>query len=111
MATLWISINLVKQNPPSNGDFKCHKLIYKNTFFGAKECQACGLSVYGTLDGAREAQAALPTLKKKYPLIARGRVTSESGKILETPSDQSKTHITWWVYANIKAHTMFTVIG
>lgn len=77
-------------------------------FKGKKLCESCGLSVHSSLDGIREAKRVYPRFKTSK--IAKGDITPESGKILETPSNVSKTHLTWWVPDGIIACSYFKIV-
>jgi len=98
----------IKQNAPTPTDFVPHKIIYPRSIWGSNECQACGLSVYSTLEGAQKAFEALPATKR-FVAVARGCITPESGKILETPTRGNSSHITWWVYEGVDPCAMFNI--
>jgi hypothetical protein len=59
------------------------------------ECQACGLSVYASLEEISRMAKVIPRLRKMK--IAEGNLDENSGKIQNTPSRNSRYHYTWWV--------------
>jgi hypothetical protein len=97
----------VSHNPPVANDFKPYRITKPSSIWGTNECEACGLSVCGTLEGAENFRNAVPAFRKQH--IAQGRITVESGKMLETFNHNNPTHITWWVYDNIELHMMFNI--
>jgi hypothetical protein len=59
------------------------------------ECQAYGTSVYPTLDAIKNMRTRVKALRKKK--IARGELNSNFGVIQNTPSQNEKSHHTWWI--------------
>lgn len=60
-----------------------------------------GLSMIENIDSARSYVKRNPKLKKRYHYIAQATLTSKSGKIKLTPSDNIKDHYTWWIYNDV----------
>ena len=78
---------------------------YKNNI------NAYGLSTFKTIDACKTVLNKAPKLRNKYKYIASGMTNEYRGKILQTPSNTSPDHYTWWVYEGVKPHTFFEVYG
>jgi len=75
-----------------------------------KECQACGLSSYLQLDIAEEVKEKIPYFRKKA-IIVKGIIKSTDGLILNTPSNTSDKHYTWWVSRQSSTLQLFSVLS
>lgn len=94
---------------PQDKDFMSWKELNPNKDYGEKECQACGLSIYISLEEAKRVASSIPRLKKMK--IAEANLTKNSGKMENTPSNVSKDHFTWWISKNnLKPCTLFHII-
>jgi hypothetical protein len=69
-------------------------------------CKSCGLSMLRTLEAA-ELYWKLPNLRKKN--LAKGTLSSEYGKLKNTPSKISSEHYTFWSYDGVKISQFFEV--
>jgi hypothetical protein len=72
------------------------------------ECQACGASIYPSLDAANNMRLRIPRLKKMK--IAKGTLDSKLGKIKPTPSRNEKSHHTWWIPESIEPWKVFQIV-
>lgn len=60
------------------------------------ECQACGVSVYSSLDDVIDLPKRIPRFRKMK--VAKGSLNSNLGKTKNTPSrNTGKSHCTWWI--------------
>ena len=85
---------LVRQNPPSDDDFRSQRALKPNNQFRVPECQARGLSVFSQIKDARK-QLKMPILKGM--LICHVTLDKGAGYILRTGR---QSHLTWWPLAN-----------
>jgi hypothetical protein len=73
------------------------------------ECQACGISVYSSLDDVINLPNRIPRFRKMK--IAKGSVNSDLGRIKNTPSlNTGKSHHTWWIPENSEPWKNFKII-
>jgi hypothetical protein len=72
------------------------------------ECQAYGTSVFPTLDAVKNMLCRVPALRKKK--IARGELNSDFGRIQNTPSQNDKSHHTWWISEGSEPWKVFKII-
>lgn len=84
---------------PQEKDFIPY-LIFSNRIIIGDRCQACGLSVFKTQVGIQQFSRRIPAFRNKR--IATAALEPSMGKILETPSLQSKDHCTWWLPKHLK---------
>ena len=95
---------------PQDEDFKSWKELHPERDYEEKECQACGLSIYTSLDEARRVAKLVPRLRKMK--IAEAVLKKDSGKMENTPSNVSKDHFTWWIAKNIsKPCSLFKIVS
>jgi hypothetical protein len=96
-----IYFRFVKNNPPTDEDFKPHIILFPARKFkdkasaahGVSEIfMASGLSLYQIEDHLQTALRRIPGLRVSF--IVRGQVSQ--GKIRATPKD-GNSHHTWWV--------------
>jgi hypothetical protein len=71
------------------------------------DCQKCGLSMLRTL-AAAELYWRMPNLRSKN--LAKGTLSSEYGKLKNTPTHKSSEHYTFWVFDGINISQYFEVI-
>jgi hypothetical protein len=73
-------------------------------------CQSSGFSVFTDVIGAQLAQGISRSLRKKK--LAKGRLSENSGKIKNTPSQNTgDTHHTWWLNRDIDPCSLFKVLS
>ncbi len=77
---------------------------------GITECQACGLSVWPSLDDARRSQRRVPAHRRGVP--AQGSLTPDLGLVKHTPPLKAKasTHHTWWPRSEVKPWEFFQIV-
>lgn len=92
---------MCKTNCITRSDFQSYYEMGKN--FGGK-INGYGVSV---LSDEQEANvlASMPAHRKDY--LARGCTAPICGEILRTPSRNSSSHITWWLYENATPEKYF----
>jgi hypothetical protein len=106
---------LVDGDPPTEEDFRSLKERRPNQPFNFDHdptlvCQACGLSVYTDVKGVELAKQVSRSLQKKK--IAKGVLSEETGKIKNTPSQNTgDTHHTWWPNRDIKICVLFNTLS
>ncbi len=76
---------------------------------GVQECQACGISVFRSIDDVHRAHRRIPALKGKKPAL--GNLTPDLGLIQNTPSNTGKSHHTWWLYKDTSPWAVFQIIS
>lgn len=114
--------------PPSlsdiaSGEFyrfieKSHETLHREDFLswreenphkdcptGVSECQACGVSIYASLDEVKSLPSRIPRFKNMK--IAKGILSDGLGRIKHTPSRRGKSHHTWWVPENTEPYKVF----
>ena len=91
---------LVKQIPPSIGDFQSQRKEKPNKTFSVSECQACGLSVFA--DRKDISRARKLTLFRGHH-ICQVELTEGAGCMQKTGGS---SHHTWWPFRDydILAH-------
>lgn len=98
---------LVTTNPPVAMDFRSYREI------GASDlrwpCEAAGLSVFRDLSDAIQYSENFPARGR---FVARGTLDGQHGRCKATPrkGPVGGSHTTWWPYAGVSRHTMFSVI-
>ncbi|MDD9810520.1 MAG: hypothetical protein OXU71_02210 [Gammaproteobacteria bacterium] len=85
---------LVRDNPPTDEDFRSQRAENPKAKFGVSECQARGLSVFAVLEDARRI-CKLQRMRDR--LICRVQLNIDAGKIKQTGK---KSHYTWWPFAD-----------
>ena len=98
---------LCKRKELSEDDFTSFYLI--NPEKHKDNINAYGLSVFRTANDCLSVRNKAPKLRKKYKHIASGWTNKFRGKILNTPSNASPAHFTWWVYEGVYPHTFFEI--
>jgi hypothetical protein len=92
IAAAGIVFRFVKADPPTAADFLSYFELGKTLSDKRLEYQFCGLSVYAA--GVLQAQAMVPGMRKRK--VAKGRLGSEWGRLMNTPGAISEHH-TWWL--------------
>ncbi|RUT06554.1 hypothetical protein DSM106972_028110 [Dulcicalothrix desertica PCC 7102] len=103
---------LVNDNTPKPEDFlsKREKHQDKPPFEPNEvECRACGLSVYTEISDLLNTRSRHRGFRKMKPAL--GKLTSEHGVIKHTPSHDSPTHHTWWIFNEATPWKIFKVIN
>lgn len=101
---------LVSHSSPHPEDFRSWREtnMSKDLPKGMTECQAGGLSVYRDKADANRTIKRIPRFRKSQPAL--GILTPDFGKILFTPSKDSKSHHTWWLPSNTQPWTVFQIV-
>lgn len=102
---------LVDNNPPTPEDFQSWREQHPNEQCpkSVTECQASGLSVFTSMDDVNMARQKVKRLRKKK--IAHSNLTSDLGRILHTPSQNTgESHHTWWLPIGAQPWTVCRVV-
>ncbi|MFN6538311.1 MAG: hypothetical protein RM021_018450 [Nostoc sp. EkiNYC01] len=94
---------------PQENDFLPWLREYPDRKYFVTKCQACGTSIFPSLDAVNNMLAQVPALRKKK--IARGVLNSDLGKIQNTPSQNEKSHHTWWIPEASEPWKLFQMIN
>jgi hypothetical protein len=86
---------LVNGDPPTAYDFLSYFELGKQLTTSEKLCQFCGLSVYLSEDAVKDVRSKVPGMRRMK--IAKGRLSPEWGKLVNTPGKVSTAHHTWWL--------------
>lgn len=104
-----IKVYCLVSDPPKEDDFHSLQEKNPNKDYSPRACQASGLSVFPDLEGIDLARKVSRTLRKKK--LAKGHLSENSGKIKNTPSDNTgDTHHTWWPAKNINPSVLFSIV-
>jgi|LSQX01.3.fsa_nt_gb hypothetical protein len=95
---------LTKNNPALVDDFKPHAILNPKKKYN--DIKAYGLSVFTDYNEISTVMKLNPKMRK-FKFITIGTIFKGSGVILETPNENHKSHVTWWLYNGIKPHTFF----
>ncbi len=88
-----ICYRLVRNDPPTDDDFRSQRTLEPNRDFGVSECRARGLSVFmRATDATRVAQRSRNLRGAK---LAQLTLNQGAGYIKQTGS---RSHHTWWPY-------------
>jgi hypothetical protein len=103
-----IVYRFVAADPVDHEDFLSHHEL--GLALQSNRCRRCSLSVYKSLDVARE---RLRGLRKRNPKraerhIARGTLTSADGRLMQAGNDPE--HHEWWAFRGVERHRSFQVI-
>lgn len=92
-----------KKQTPDAKDVTCHWNRFEQHreewARDGRQCQACGLSVYLTVETARQKRAMIPALRKAH--VHRVTLVTADGKLKNTPSVGDPEHHTWWAQSTI----------
>lgn len=91
---------LILGDVPKGRDFMPHYLLYPTIDWGDRRCEACGLTVFKTVNDCERLKKKVPSMRKRK--TASGDLNDTMGKILNTPSKNSKSHHTWWLPVDLK---------
>ena len=84
---------LVRNNPPTDDDFRSQRAERPASLFNVSECQARGVSVYANFHDV-ERQTRRPKLKGLA--VCQVDLITRAGRIKKTGGT---SHYTWWPYA------------
>lgn len=103
---------LVCRTPPTSADFRSWWHMYPGRKWTTdKECEACGLSV---LSDKNDALAKLlrrsPYGRKQWVAVAELALTPSCGRLMATPSNNSRCHCTWWVHEGFDPMSTITAV-
>lgn len=93
---------------PQEDDFLPWIKEFPSRQYYVTKCQACGTSVFPSLDAINNMLDEVPGLRKKK--VARGVLNGDLGKIKNTPSQQEKSHHTWWIPKGSEPWKLFEII-
>ena len=97
----------VSADPPTAADFLSYHEEGKLIRDLRKVCQAHGVSVHGSEEGAIHHRKVFGWASQFF---AKGRLTPAHGKTKPTPSKSSPSHITWWPYDGVDRCQPFAVV-
>lgn len=101
---------LVRNRPPAASDFVPHILLFPRNSFTGCQCEACGLSVFTTLEECRRAEARIPSLRGRE--VASADLTAEHGALAATPRAKNPGHFTWWLPTDLpQPETLFSLVA
>ncbi len=87
---------LVVHDPPIMDDFLPQIIIdNKLDHDSSPKCKECGISVLSDMNAASDLRKIFKTFKDRK--VALCKLTPNLGKIKNTPSNNSKYHVTWWL--------------
>ena len=88
----WVVYRLVRNSPPTGGDFRSQRAEQPTVHFNVCECRACGVSVFtNRLDAENQRRRR----KLKSRVVCRVTLTPGAGRIKKTGGT---SHHTWWPY-------------
>ena len=85
---------LVRNDPPTDNDFRSQRAEYPTEQFSVSECRVRGVSVYANLRDV-ERQTRRPKLKGMA--VCQVDLIAGAGRIKKTGG---RSHFTWWPYAD-----------
>ncbi len=89
-----IVYRLVRNNPPTNDDFRSQRAEQLQQHFNVPECQVRGVSVFGDYAAAVKLSKSRPQRGKQ---VCRVTLLRGAGRIQKTGS---QSHYTWWPLAD-----------
>ena len=96
---------LVANDPPAEKDFRPNRIEKPDrNFKPADLCNACGISVFQSIDDAIRIRGKYKANKGKH--IAKGIISPNDGFVLET---YASSHTTWWLQTTTP-HEKFKVV-
>jgi hypothetical protein len=98
----------VRTDPPTKRDCRPYRRQNSTRDFGRQECEACGLSVYRSLDAVRAQRDRIPAFRQWH--IAKAELQRDHGRILATPTCVNPDHHTWWVPVDVDARQLLVVV-
>lgn len=105
-----IVFRFTARNTPHQRDFLSFYEISPDKEWGLDACQAMGLSVFPSTEACEEMKDKIPAMRKKK--IASANLNRNYGKFANTPSTNSKRHMTWWVSCNLsEPWALFSNVG
>ena len=101
-----LAYRCVVTDPPTSADFLTYHELGKRVSLKAR-CDACGLSIMGSMEDAIHLLEAIPGV---YKHVARAKLMPDHGMTKPTPIGQYPTHISWWSYLGIDRCGLFSII-
>ncbi|KPV43177.1 hypothetical protein [Alicyclobacillus ferrooxydans] len=92
----------VANDPPKRKDF-----FPLRAGFVTPTCDDFGTSVNTDINDLVEKRKQIPGLRKRYPFIAKGRISICSGLIKEAPTNNDESHVNWWIKENFDPSSFF----
>lgn len=100
-----VIFRFTNKNTPHKRDFLSHYELGRAT-----GCQSMGLSVFTSIEACEEFKEKVPFARNKK--ISSANLNNDYGKFANTPSTNSKRHMTWWVSCNLsEPWTLFSNVG
>ena len=96
---------LVRNDPPTDDDFRSQKDLRPATQFNVSECQARGLSVFTEQP---DAQSLTRRRNLRDMAVCQLTLTQGAGHIMKTGR---RSHHTWWPYASYDIMAACTMVN
>ena len=96
---------LVRNDPPTDDDFRSQRDLRPDTRFNVSECEARGLSLFAE---PLDAQALTRRRNLKDMAICQLTLTEGAGHIMQTGG---RSHHTWWPYASYNILAAGTMVN
>jgi len=98
----------VANDPIDPGDFLSHH--ERKLALQSNPCRRCSLSVYKSLEIARDRLRGLRTRnpKRAEKHVARGELTRDDGKLGQAGQDPD--HYEWWAFDGVERHRTFQIV-
>lgn len=100
-----IVFRLVRNNPPTDDDFKSQRAEKPTQNFGVSECIARGVSVFKERAAAEKMSKAR---NLKGTMVCQVELDRGAGRIQRTGS---RSHYTWWPLANFDIRSNCVVLS
>ena len=103
-----IVYRFVAKDPVDAEDFRSHHEL--KLALHANPCRRCSLSVYRSLEIARDRLRGLRTRnpKRAEKHIAKGELTPDDGKLSQAGQDSD--HYEWWAFDGVERHRTFQIV-
>ena len=103
-----IVFRFVANDPVHADDFRSHHEL--KLALQSNPCRRCSLSVYKSLEIARDRLRALRTRnpKRAEKHLARGELTPADGKLSQAGRDSD--HYEWWAFNSVERHRSFQIV-
>ena len=92
IAALRVVYRLVRNNPPTDDDFRSQRAEKPTGQFDVSECQARGVSVFAN---PRDAERQTRRRNLKGLVVCQVNLTAGAGRMKKTGG---RSHHTWWLY-------------
>jgi hypothetical protein len=103
-----VVFRFVANDPIDPTDFESHH--ERKLALQSNACRRCSLSVYKSLEIARDRLVSLRTRnpKRAEKHIAQGELTSADGKLSQAGQDPD--HYEWWAFDGVARHSSFRIV-